>query len=567
MEFTKLLVVPTSQQCCILNQVVLVKTPPILMFALEEEFVTTTTNVVVNLVTQEIIVNLMFVLTFLLLIPEFAPEEDLVLRQTIALVEQDQVGTIARIMFAMELTLPIQMYVHQLELVSISINAIAHSDNLDSTVNLTSVIFFASNFSENYKIYPQSHPIFTNQTRNYTLSYEIDLHPILRSNLECRFGNSIFKGTTLNERQVSCEITIAGEESMSLWYSGNQSFSIVSNSILLKYLSSGNISFHSNSPQIGIAKANMNAVVSLNPQILTTNYQGRIKCLCNSTILKTTLSNEEDTFNCEVKFDIGIFKLELYFSNLNAYVIFNTSGIFHDKISILLNSTRQLNAIDVVEITFNTKELIDRRDMTIDCRDLIVTYKDKMINRNVLNCNSLSTNVKFQIQESIVSSSNYAIYYGNENQNSLNSVFSGSNVAINFTLIPSVTTLIPISTNNLTFIMLPNVQMIDISPKLSLLGSTAVSSLINSSMNEFLDLVSFDLVDGNSIFPANIVLNNVSTILKSNVTQKLNLYLRATYKSNQEKIIISSPSLFYFWSKNSIFNVRLHITGSCLSIY
>jgi hypothetical protein len=399
------------------------------------------------------------------------------------------------------------------------------------------------------------------------LNYEIDFHPILTSNLECRFGNSIFKGTVLNERQISCEITITGEENMSLWYSGNQSFSIASNTILLKYLESGNISFHSTSPQIGISKTDINAVISLNRQILNTNYQGRIKCLWNGTILKTTLSNDEDTFNCVVNSDVGIFKIELYFSNVNAYLIFNASGIFHDKISINLNSTRQLSPFDVIEIQINTKELIDRRDMKNDCSDLIVTYKDKIIIRNILNCNSLSTTVKFQIQESFYSSPNYSIYYGNENQNSLNSIVSGSTNAINFTLIPSVTTLIPISTNNLIFIMLPRVQIIDVSPKLSLLGSTTVSILINSSMNDFVDLVSFDVVDGNLHFPANIINNNVTTILKSNMTQKLNLNVRATYKSNQEKIIFSFSSLFYFWSRINCINVRLHIIGSYLSIY
>jgi hypothetical protein len=79
MELTKFLVAHTSQQCCILNPVVSVKIPQILMFVLEEEFVSTIINVVVNLVTQEIIVNTTFVLMFHLPIPKFVLEEGLAL--------------------------------------------------------------------------------------------------------------------------------------------------------------------------------------------------------------------------------------------------------------------------------------------------------------------------------------------------------------------------------------------------------------------------------------------------------------------------------------------------------
>jgi hypothetical protein len=397
--------------------------------------------------------------------------------------------------------------------------------------------------------YPTSNPVFLENTRRFSMIYENDLLSIVQPNLVCRFSNSInFKATVTNNRNIDCDITLYGEESLSLWYSGNQSFLISTNTIFLKRLLSNNASFNPISSQFGFTYVQNSAIVDLNPLALPPKYQGRTRCLINSTYVKTLYPNE-DTFNCEVYTEIGgVYDISLSFSYPNAYLVPNTLGIFQDQLIIEMKFDT-MNKNSRMQIILNTKELIDRKEMKSDCSDLIVTYDNSIVNRKVTDCNTLSTYVEFKFEDTmVVSSNNYSIFFGNENFNGTNSNIVGAQRSFNYTLKYQNNTLIPLSSNSLNYLTIPKFQISESLPKLSMLGTVPITLTSNITIPDYKNLISFDILDGFNIYPSIVNQNKFSASLNSNTSKVLNLTIKATYKATQENLIISYPSLFYFWN-------------------
>jgi hypothetical protein len=85
-------------------------------------------------------------------------------------------------------------------------------------------------------IYTSDNVLFLNQSKKFRLSYETALAPsILLPYIQCRVGGKISVATVSNSKDVECQVTITKDDSLSLWYSANQTFEISSNSIQLTY--------------------------------------------------------------------------------------------------------------------------------------------------------------------------------------------------------------------------------------------------------------------------------------------------------------------------------------------
>jgi hypothetical protein len=407
------------------------------------------------------------------------------------------------------------------------------------------------NILENYSIYAASNTIFLQDSRIFSMKYEIDLHAILQMNLECRFGNQSYKATVTENRFVHCNISIQNEVNLTLWYSGNQTFQISSNSIVLKRFKSNNISFNSKSKQIVNSYSYESVIVDLN-SISFSNFEGRVRCSLSSSIFKSF--NNQSSYTCLIYSEIGgILQMELYYSVPNAFLINETNGVFRDKISVEINYTGTLIQNSLVELTLNTKDLIERNDLKNDCSDLIITFFDTRIVRSILNCNTNSTRIRFMIQQTISNScKDYFVYYGNENHNQMNSTIFGSVSNINLKYIDYNNTLIAISSNRLSLILIPKVEFLDVSPKLSRLESTSISLLPNISIPEYLNLVSFQVFDGVNLFDATLNSNKFTSTITSNSSRISNITVRATHKLTNETILASFPLVFYFWSFKNI---------------
>jgi hypothetical protein len=401
------------------------------------------------------------------------------------------------------------------------------------------------NFSENYSIYASSNTIFFNESGIFTMKFEIDLLPILQQNLECRFGNQSFKATTIGNRFVQCNLSIQNE--VNLWYSGNQTVQISNNFIILKRFKTNNISFNCQSHQIGNSYKFETVIVDLNPSSFN-NFEGRIKCALNSTIFNSFYN--QSSYYCDIYSEIGgITQLELYYLVPNAFLINNTNGVFKDKLSIEMKFSGQLNQNSLVELKLNTKDMIGRNMLKNDCSDLVVIYNNTIIQRNVLDCNTNFSKITFYIQKSILSSSNdYSIYYGNEDHHQFNLIIDDTVSNVNISIIDYTSTLIPISTNKLSYIVVPKVELMDISPKSSLLESTTVILTSNISFPEYFNLLSFHLFDGVNLFNAAMNVNKFTSSINSNSSRISNLTVRAVYKLTNETVIVSFSSFFQFWS-------------------
>jgi hypothetical protein len=223
-------------------------------------------------------------------------------------------------------------------------------------------------------------------------------------------------------------------------------------------------------------------------------------------------------------------------------------GIFQDQLIIEMKFD-SMNKNSRMQILLNTKELIDRKDMKSDCSDLIVTYDNTMINRKVSDCNTFSTSVEFRFEDNmVIASNNYSIFFGNENYNATNANIVGAQRSFNYTLKYQNNTLIPLSSNSLNYLIIPKFQILESSPKLSLLGTVPITLISNITISDYKNLISFDILDGFNIYPSTVNQNRFSASLNSNSSKLLNLLIRATYKNTQENLIISYPSLFYFWN-------------------
>jgi hypothetical protein len=70
----------------------------------------------------------------------------------------------------------------------------------------------------------------------FTFTLATPLLSIAYPNLQCRFGNNFSIAILKSSNEIECDVTINKDEQLSLWYSGNQTFILSSNSIRLIYI-------------------------------------------------------------------------------------------------------------------------------------------------------------------------------------------------------------------------------------------------------------------------------------------------------------------------------------------
>jgi hypothetical protein len=392
----------------------------------------------------------------------------------------------------------------------------------------------------------------------------IPIEPLIQSSLECRLGNKFAsKAIVLNSNKISCDLNVSKEEVLSVWYNGNQSFALSSNDIDLMYFGkfktfsdnagAKNISYNPNSSQIGLLSISNSIQVDLEVGTLPLIYQSRVSCVLNGTKMISSLSTK-DTFNCQIySTKDSVYMVGLIFNYPNLFEISNTTSVFHEKMTIEMKGN-QLNKNDVVQVQLDTNQLISSKFLRNDCGDLIVTYDDKVIDRQVTNCASTSTLIKFKMEENTQNSTRYSIYYSNPYQITSNNAISGTIKNLNYTMTSVNNTILLLSSNELIYRGIPKLQIQSIYPQLTLLGTKNVSITSNLNLNNF-NLLNFEIYNGTQYYQAIRVSNIFSSYLTSQYAAVMNISIFAVYKKTNEKLLISDFVQFYFWSKIHLINI------------
>jgi hypothetical protein len=183
------------------------------------------------------------------------------------------------------------------------------------------------------------------------------------------------------------------------------------------------------------------------------------------------------------------------------------------------------------------------------CEDLIVTFRNTSINRQITSCGSSSTTIEFVIQQQIVSNSlDYDIYYSNADYSTINSVIAGTRTTMNYTLDKIPNKLIPLSSNELVYRAVPQVSIPDISPQLTYLGNITVNLFADIAIKN-LNLLKYEINDGTNIYDATLIGNKFTSVIGSLIPQMLSLGIYAVYKPTGKKLLIStSNKSLFFWS-------------------
>jgi hypothetical protein len=284
----------------------------------------------------------------------------------------------------------------------------------------------------------------------------------------------------------------------------------------------------------------------LNPDALLTQ-QSRVLCAINSTITSTALMST-NLFKCSFNVsEDNQFGIGLTFSYPNLFQITNIPGIFEERININIKTSLTFNSI--VSLTLNTKSLQDILILKSGCEDLIVTFRNTSINRQITSCGSTLTTIDFVIQQQIVSNSlDYDIYFSNIDYSTNNSLITGIRTAFNYTLEKIPNKLIPLSTNELVYRAVPKVSISQISPQVSYLGNQTVNLFADIAIKN-LNLLKYEIDDGTKNYDASLIGNKFTAVIGSMFPQILSLGVYAVYKPTGKKLLIStSNQSLYFWS-------------------
>jgi hypothetical protein len=284
----------------------------------------------------------------------------------------------------------------------------------------------------------------------------------------------------------------------------------------------------------------------LNPDALLTQ-QSRVLCAINSTITSTALMST-NLFKCSFNVsEDNQYGIVLTFSYPNLFQITNIPGIFEERININIQTSLTFNSI--VSLTLNTKSLQDILILKSGCEDLIVTFRNTSINRQITSCGSTLTTIDFVIQQQIVSNSlDYDIYFSNVDYSANNSLITGTRTAFNYTLEKIPNKLIPLSTNELVYRAVPKVSISQISPQVSYLGNPTVNLFADIPIKN-LNLLKYEIDDGTKNYNASLIGNKFTAVIGSMIPQILSLGVYAVYKPTGKKLLIStSNQSLYFWS-------------------
>jgi hypothetical protein len=262
----------------------------------------------------------------------------------------------------------------------------------------------------------------------------------------------------------------------------------------------------------------------------------------------TSLSSQ-DIFKCRINSSVDdIYHLKLGFNYPNIFEITNTTSVFQEKMIIEMKGN-QLNKNDAVSIKLNTNELVSFNLMKNDCKDLIITYDDAPIPRGIINCNTLSTTLNFNIMETTLNSTinRYSIYYSNRYQESQSVTITGTQKTLNYTLTKEMNKFITLSSNSLIYRSIPFLKIQSISPKISLLGTRNITLMADLNLKDF-GLLSFEISNGSISKEAIRVSNAFKSDVSSQISKIFNMSIYAIYKKTNERLLISDQIQIYYWS-------------------
>jgi hypothetical protein len=398
--------------------------------------------------------------------------------------------------------------------------------------------------------------LFLNRTKKFLFETETPLPSITHPYLQCRIGNQVFPATVKNSKDVECEVTITKDDQLTLWYSANRTFVISSNSIRLTYfgnfifliLESSNISYNFASDQFGYTQNLNDIFVNLNP-IALISYQSRVLCSLGPNVKTNTFFIPKNVFKCSMNLDEdNVYNVSLLFSYPNAFKLDSKKGVFDEKINVEIK--QNMNVGNTIKITIDTKTLIETNKLKNDCSDMIVTFKNQEINRKLLPCNNLQSNLIFEIQENILEgkSPDYSIYYSNGNHSSFNTNGISNNGVENIDIVPVPNQMLKLSTNDLIYRAVPRVNILNIQPQISLLKPTNITIFSNIAIKQ-LNLLDYQITDGKQNFSATMGSNQFKAVISSPISQVLNLGIFAIYKPTGKSLLITNSNVpFYFWN-------------------
>jgi hypothetical protein len=412
-------------------------------------------------------------------------------------------------------------------------------------------------------MYPSSSLVFINRTEKFQFSTEFKF-PFNLSYLECRLENGkLFKALNISNtfNEFECEIFLENEQNVSLWSNYfNYSLKISTNTLKLFHFEPKNISFVSGVKQIGYISMNNSIQLELNKDLLPLRYQHRVGCLLNNT-QASTLFLSKNIFNCTLNstYD-GIGNVNMQFILPNSYKISNISGIFIYRSKLRINSLMgTLNQNHTIQLKLNTKILIENNEIRSDCRDIVVTFKNVSIGVNISQCNSESSTIEFNVQNSFKNSSDYSLFYGNEFYESQNNSISKNKTVVELIYEnDEPKNKAKISKNDLMFLLFSTFNINSLSVTASMINKPDTVKFFTSKPNvDYGDLLEYEVRNHYQKFNANISGTTFSSIVSSTMKEQVYFSIYAKYKLTNEVLEVSSKQIYYFWSLQDFINIKI----------
>jgi hypothetical protein len=403
-----------------------------------------------------------------------------------------------------------------------------------------------------------------NGSKIFEFSFNGTISSTFKNSLECILSDSrIIQANLISSSEFNCVISSDSHLNVTFWYRNEQGerSKLSSNFISLYFFKFGSISFNDSTSQFGNTLAQYRPIIKLNSANIPKEYSKQVSCHFDGSLVQTVTQNDADLFECTVSSSSGGFKtIGMRYIERNAYKIPNIHNTFYHRINVTYSFGALIN-LDLnlfLQVFIDTNSLISSGKMKSNCDDLIVTFKGNEIEMEIMLCNTVSTRVRFKIQDSQNSTSDdYRIFYGNNE--AIAKVITTSGTTYSF--IPSLITdgnekVFSLNSNHLEFGFLKLFSINKIDPVAALTTNTSISLWNNYEVVNYNEKIQFLVRFGSEEFFANFTNQLfISNIYVKN-GRKINLGVFAKYLPTNEYVQASSNFIdFIFTDKIPLYKL------------
>eukprot|EP01080_Neovahlkampfia_damariscottae_P006370 gene6370-10377_t len=390
--------------------------------------------------------------------------------------------------------------------------------------------------------------LYSSQMNRFNFSFGQSVPDELTTSFECHFDDStVFMATSITQKQYFCDVDSINHQNMTVYFRTREGLKIKfsSNSLFLAFIRFGLTHYNPASKQIGNTLINHQIVLDVGfdvDPIVKRLFLG----FKNSYIAAEKFSAQNLKF--QIASDIPtVQNISLLMKLTKFHKVNDINGIFESKIDLTLNGN--LNIGDRVIVSIPTSKYINSGILQSNCLDIVLIHKTLSIGRQISNCNSNSTGILFNIQETFNGSdTNYKVYLGNSDFNNPNTTVDGSSDKdASPTIVQEVTTSKLISNSTLQFVFIEKLNISRINPQLSLIPQSLVQIYTNYQ-DHYENLINYEIQLNGTGFSSSYenFFNSSITAIK---TSALGISVHAVLKNSIQSTEITNTETFYFLEK------------------